>query len=330
MKILVTGATGYIGNKLALTLAEKGNTVHVLVRNPDSPHLPKHQNIRVFTGDITDRTTVDHAIQDCKQVYHTAALVKLFDKNPDMFYQVNVEGTRNILAAALEAGVKKLVFTSSCGVMGASLKEPRTENDPRIHAFENEYEFTKFLAENLVKEYVQKGLFSVIVSPSKVFGPGINSHAGSLNRIIQNFIKNKWVFIPKPGTLKHNYCFIDDVVEGHILAMENGIGGEKYILGGENISFAGFFETIRSLSKTRSLMVEVPSLFVHIWATAAWIKYKLTGTEPVITNKGIQLFFCNKTFKSEKAIRQLGYHLTPLRVGLEKTIQFLKKQDHEK
>jgi len=329
MKILVTGATGYVGHQLALTLAERGNEVHVLVRNPGSANVPRHKNIRIFFGDITHPHSITAAMRTCEQVYHTAALVKIFAKDPSQFYKVNVEGTNNVLAKALEMGVKKLVFTSSCGVMGPSLNEPRCEKDPRITGFDNDYEFTKFLAENLVKEYCHKGLFTVIVSLSKVFGPGIETHAISVNKVIKTFIKGGLTFIPKPGNLVSNYCFIDDVVEGHILAMDKGIGGEKYILGGENISYVDLFKKIRSLSGTKARLVQAPKFLVQTVAFLQWIQYKITHKEPFASAKAIHHIFCNKTFTSAKAIRQLGYHLTPLKEGLQQTIQFLKTPNHD-
>ncbi len=328
MKIFITGATGYIGHQLALTLAGQGNCVHVIVRDLFSPNIPRHDNIIVFAGDITDRPSIKAAMRGCLQVYHTAAVVKLFAKDPSIFYKVNVEGTNNLLAEALELGVKKFVFTSSCGVLGTSILEPKCENDPRTTSFDNDYEFTKFLAENLVKEYSHKGLFTVIVSPSKVFGPGIETHTVSVNRLIKKFIEGRLTFIPKPGNLVANYCFIDDVVEGHILAMAKGIGGEKYILGGENISYLDIFQTIRSLSGTKAKLIQAPKMLVQTWAVLDWIKYKITRKEPVVTTKGIQHIFCNKTFSSGKAIRQLGYRPTPLREGLLQTIHFLKTRNH--
>lgn len=328
MKILITGATGYVGHQLALTLAKQGNKVHILVRNLFSPNVPRHQNIYAFAGDITDSLSIRTAMQGCEQVYHTAAIVKIFDKDPLVFYKVNVEGTKNLLNEALGLGIKKFVFTSSCGVLGATVLNPKNENDPRTTSFDNDYEFTKYLAENLVKEYVHKGLFTVIVSLSKVYGPGIETHPISVNRVIHNFINGKLTMIPKPGNLVTNYCFIDDVVEGHILAMTKGIGGEKYILGGENISYVDLFKSIRSLTQTKATLFQVPKFLVQIWALLQWVQFKLTRKEPFVTEKGIRQIFCNKTFSSDKAIRQLGYRLTPLKEGLQQTIQFLKTQNH--
>lgn len=328
MKILVTGATGYFGQRLALTLAEAGNHVNILVRDPGSVNIPRHKNIHVFKGDITNRQSITASIQDCEQVYHTAALVKIFARNAADFYKVNVEGTANVLSKALEAGVKKLVFTSSCGVMGPSLGEPRSENDPRIISFENDYEFTKFLAENLVRDYIHKGLFTVIVAPSKIFGPGIETHPMSVNKLIKKFILGKPTIIPGPGNIMSNYCFIDDVVQGHILAMAKGMGGEKYILGGENISYSNLFKMLRSLSGTKAKLMQFPKFFAQVWAILQWIQYKMTDKEPFATTKGIRHIFSNKTVTSEKAVRQLGYRLTPLDEGLQQTIQFLKTEHH--
>lgn len=328
MKILVTGATGYIGHNLALTLAERGNQVNILVRNPTSANVPQHHNISVFTGDITNKHSINKAIRDCDQVYHTAALVKLFSKDQSLFKKINVDGTKNILDESLENGVKKFVFTSSCGVIGPSLGKPMNENDPRVVSFDNDYEFSKFLAEKLVMEYREKGLYTVIVSLSKVYGPGIETHPISVNTEIKKFVHGKPALIPKPGNLATNYCFIDDVVEGHILAMKNGTSGEKYILGGENISYIDLFQKIRSLSGTKARIIQVPKFIVKLWAFMQWVQFELTNKEPFVTNKGIKQIFCNKIFSSEKAIRELGYHLTALEEGLQQTIQFLKTQTH--
>ena len=329
MKIFVTGATGYLGHRLALTLADRDNEVRILVRNSNSRNIPQHKNIRVFNGDIADRQSIALAINGCTQVFHTAALVKFFDNNPSLFYKVNVEGTRNMLEISLENAIEKFVYTSSCSVIGPSLKSEMCENDLRTTPLDNDYEITKSLAENLVKDYSYKGLHTVIVSPSKVFGPsGFETQKVSMNKSIYQFIKGKQTFIPRPGKLIANYCFIDDVVDGHILAMSKGSNGEKYILGGENISFLNFFHTIRTLSGTNAKIIEVPKIFVKVLAIWQWIQYKTIHKEPLITEKSIQQFFCNKIFCSEKATKELGYRITPLEESLKQTIHFLKNQYH--
>lgn len=331
MKILVTGATGYLGYRLSLTLAENGNEIHILVRNSNSTNVPVHKNIKVFSGDITDIQSINTAIKGCKQVYHTAALVKIFDKDSSQFQKVNVEGTHNLLKKAVEFGVEKFLLTSSCSVIGPSKGEPMKENDFRITPFECDYDMTKFKAENLVKEYARKGPFTVIVSPSKIYGCGApDNKAISINKTIHKFINGKLTFIPKPSSLVANYCFIDDVVQGHILAMNKGVSGENYILGGENISFLDFFHTIRSLSGVKSKLIEIPKFMAKILSLIQWIRYYTIHQEPYITEKSIKQVFCNKIFSSEKAIQKLGYQITPISEGLRQTIHYLNNNSHEK
>jgi len=329
MKIVVTGATGYVGNRLALSLAERNNEIHILVRNPNSNNIPKHNNIKLFIGDITEKQSIKAAMEGCEQVYHTAALVKAFDKDASLFYKVNVEGTRNLLDLAIKSGIKKFVFTSSCSVIGASAKEEMCEKDARITPLDNDYDSTKYQAENLVKEYNNKGLHTVIVSPSKVFGPsGFEKKTISVNTVINKFINGEFTFIPKPSKLVANYCLIDDVIEGHILAMSKGKGGEKYILGGENISFEKLFQTIGTLSEKKGKLIEIPRFLMKTFVIMQWIKFKTTNKEPLITDNSIRQIYCNKIFSSEKAISKLGYKITPLKVGLQQTIQYLKNQHH--
>ncbi len=328
MKVFVTGATGYVGHSLALALAKQGKLVNILVRNLYSDNIPVHENIQVFKGDITDRISIRKAMEGCTHIYHTAALVKLWAKDTSEFYKINVEGTSNVLAEALEANIQKLVFTSTCGVIGASLKIPLTENDPRIDAIDNDYDLTKLMAENLVKQYAQKGLVTVIVSLSKVFGPGIETHPVSVNKMIKSFIDGKITFIPSPGSYISNFCFIEDVVKGHQLAMEKGLAGEKYILGGENISYTEFFETLRGISKSKSSVIPAPKFLAKTIAAMQWLKHKITNEDLFFTAKGLDHIYCNKAFSSSKAIQQLGYEPTTLQNALEKTIQFLNQQNH--
>jgi nucleoside-diphosphate-sugar epimerase len=232
------------------------------------------------------------------------------------------------LAEALDLGVKKFVYTSSCGVIGSSVKYPKKENDPRTESFDNDYEFTKYLGENLVKEYGHKGLFTVIVSLSKVFGPGIETHQISVNQVIDKFIKGKLTFVPKPGNVSTNYCYINDIVNGHILAMQYGLGGEKYILGGVNISYNNLFKELRILSGSKAKLVHVPKSIVKLFAFLEWCKYLFTKKEPFVTAKGVHHIFLNKEYDTGKAIRNLHYQLTPFSEALKQTIHFLKTQQH--
>ena len=152
MNIFITGATGYVGNNLANRLAGEGHTVHALCRSSNKKSLLAHPNIKTFEGDITDMTSIEHAMKGCVQAYHLAAFARVWSKDPSLFYKLNVEGTKNVLEAAKKLDVKNIVFTSTGGVLGPSNGRPVKEDDERYGNVFNEYEDTKTQAENLCKE----------------------------------------------------------------------------------------------------------------------------------------------------------------------------------
>ncbi len=323
MKVFLTGATGYVGHKLALTLANRSHQFHILVLNLQSKNIQLHHSIRVFHGDITQEKSIRLAMKDCEQVYHTAALVQHYAAQSSIFYEINVEGTRNVMEAALQLGAGKVVFTSTCGVIGPSLNEPMSEADPRLTGFSSDYDFSKFLAEKLVLSYSQNGLPAVIVSPSKVYGPGIETHSVSVNRIIKRFVQGKPTLCPANANYISNYVFIDDLVSGHILAMEKGENGEKYIVGGDNLTYTEFFDTIRSVSGTGGILLPVPENIARLYGYWNVVKSKITRSQPVFCAGSVRHIYCNKSFSSQKAIIQLGYSITPFHVALKPTIEFL-------
>jgi len=328
MKIFVTGATGYIGQQLVKVLVEQQNTIHILVRDIHSPNIPQPANIKIFKGDITEPLTIEPAIAGCERVFHAAGFAKLKAKDPSIFFKVNVEGTRNVLEAALKHRVKRLVFTSSGSVFGPSLKTPLCENDPRIISFESDYDLTKHLAENLVKEYTHKGLYGVIVNPSRVYGPGLNSYSNAINRFIAWVLFKKFVIVPAIGKVRSNYSFIDDVIKGHLLAMEKGLAGERYIIGGENLSFNELVQTVFSESGKKNNLVKIPIGIMRIAGGLKNIASKLIGQEPDFTPRMISRLIKDRTLSSNKAIRQLGYRVTPFKEGIQQTIQYLKQHSN--
>ncbi|MGZ8541115.1 MAG: NAD-dependent epimerase/dehydratase family protein [Chitinophagaceae bacterium] len=329
MKVLVTGATGYVGHNLALALAQQGNEVNILVRNPGSPFIPRHRKIRVFKGDIMEKISILPSIKGCERVFHTAALVRLYANRTSSFYDINVEGTRHVLDVALDTGVKKFIFTSTCGVIGPSLKKPMTETDPRIAGFNNDYDLSKFLAERLVVDYSRLGLFAVIASVTKVYGPGVETHPLSVNSIIRRFFNGQITFCPSPDHLISNYVFIDDLVKGHIQAIEKGKSGEKYILGGENLSYAGFFQILRAVSGNKGILLPISKSVARVYGGWHFVQAKLQRKEPFFTAKGVNQVFCNKSFDCSKAIKELGYTITPFTSALQQSIHFFNNKLYE-
>lgn len=328
MKILITGATGYIGYKLALEAARRDYTVHILVRDLQSSLLPIHPNIIKFKGDITDKSSVVAAMMNCDKVIHAAAIAKLSAKDNSVFYSVNVEGTRNMLDVALALGVKKFVFTSSGAVIGPSGKFPMTENDPRIAAFENDYEISKHWGEELVKEYCRRGLFAVIVAAPRVYGPGHDCNGNTLNVLLKNILTMRLAFMPSCDHVVANYAFVDDVVNGHFLAMDKGMGGEKYILGGENLSYRSFFHVIKQQIGKKIGLIRIPKFLFKIWSFFYMCICSLLGKETHISPKIIDRLSQNRALSCEKAIKQLGYSITPFSEGIHKTILHLKNKNY--
>ncbi len=328
MRIFITGVTGYIGQKLMLSAVERGYTVHALVRNPSSQQLTAHGRIHYFKGDITDYDSLLKAMQNCNAVMHAAGITQLWHHDRTVFYRVNVGGTKNVLEAACSLNIQKLVFTSTCGVLGPSFRFPVVEEDPRITPFENDYEISKHCAEELVKEYSRKGLFAVIVALPRVYGPGLMTGGNPVSKLIGNTIKRRIGFIPDAKQVVGNYAFIDDVVEGHFLALQKGLGGEKYILGGKNYSYAQFFDNIRKISEEKVHLVTIPKFLLKLVSKITYTISIFTKSHTHLTPKTIDRLYQDRALSCEKAIRQLGYRITPLETGLYETIQFLKKENY--
>ena len=323
MNILITGATGFIGTRLTQKLTEDGHIVHALYRSEEKAKAIEHRNVNLFKGDITDYRSVECAIRSCEAVFHMAAYARAWAKESDTFNRINVQGTKNVLDAALREGVRKMVFTSTAGVLGPSTNKIVSENTERKTSYFSEYEATKALAEEKIHEYISKGLDIVIVNPTRVYGPGILSGSNGVTKIIKLYGEGKFRCIPGDGKSIGNYVYVDDVVEGHILAFEKGRLGERYILGGQNISFNSFFEQLAGLTGRKLRMIKLTLPLMLGVSYLFWLRTKIFGIPPLITPNWVKRFLHNWEVSSDKAIEELGYQITPLDKGLQKTLDWL-------
>ncbi|QHS55619.1 SDR family oxidoreductase [Mucilaginibacter sp. 14171R-50] len=324
MNILVTGATGFIGRKLCFELAQTGHHVKALCRNTEHPYLIRHPNIEPVKGDILLPDTLNKAMEGCTQIYHTAAMAKMWCRNQNDFLETNVTGTRNVLLAAQQAGIARVVYTSTCGVWGPTLKYPLTEDEPRIVGFPIAYERTKYLAELEVNKFVEQGMDVVTVNPSRVFGEGPITDSNTVSKMISGYLKGKWRIIPGDGGQISNYAYLDDVVNGHIAAMEKGLTGNRYILGGEDISFDQFFSTLAEVSGVRRKMVKLPQKLIKFYSHLEALKTRLTGLAPVFLPEFADRLLFNQKYSSQKAAEQLGYTITPFDEAMRRTVNYLK------
>ena len=202
-------------------------------------------------------------------------------KDPSLVTGINVEGTVNVFEAALAKGAKKVVFTSTGGTMSYSRDgkpvDETTNPDPRLHTL---YEKTKAEAEKITVDYSKKGLNVVTVNPTRVYGPGKLTESNSITKIIRLYLSGLWRIIPGDGKSIGNYVFIDDVVEGHILAARYGRSGERYILGGENLSFREMFNIIGETTGKRRILVNLPAGLMKGIINIVMFISKITGSTP--------------------------------------------------
>jgi farnesol dehydrogenase len=328
MKICVTGATGFIGINLTLRLANSGHTVHAICRSESKERLIRHDNVKVFRGHILDAINLENAMQSCDVVFHLAAYAHVWARNPEVYYQVNVEGTRLILATAARLGIMRVVVTSTAGIFGPSLNgEIITEDTVSRIAYLNDYDRSKAMADELIRNFLQEGPEVISVFPTRVYGPGLLNDSNSVTKMISRYISGKWHFIPSDGESTGNYVYIDDVVKGHILAMEKGIPGSRYILGGENVSFNEFFNVLQNISGTKYRLFHFPDYLMLVFSKFIVFFADLTGISPLITPGFVRRYLYKWSFTSEKAVKELGYTITPLKEGMSKTIKWIRSNN---
>lgn len=337
-KVFVTGATGFIGSQLVQQLLNRDITVRGLTRRatpplppgfvggPNQPNFWKHPHLELVLGDITDLDSLRRGMIGCSHVFHLAAYAKNWSPTKETFWQMNVQGMRNVFQVAKENNIKRIVWTSSVVTFGPTRPgEMANEHSPRITSeFLTEYEETKTLAEIEALNEAANGFPLVIVNPTRVYGPGLLSEGNAVSQLMDDYTRGKAPFLPNRGINIGNYGFVDDIAIGHILAMERGQIGERYILGGENISFQGLLQLMDEITGKRRLKIPLlqfgPLLFARFqqhWA-------ERHGTYPRITPGWVKTFMTDWNYSCKKAEQELGYHPISLREGLSITWNWIK------
>ena len=325
MKIFVSGATGFIGSRLALRLANNGHQVHALYRDEHKTAIIQHPNIKLFKGDILDFESLIKPVEGCSQVYHTAAFARVWDKDPSLIYRQNIEGTMNVVRAGIISGVERIVCTSTAGVLGPSSPvEMVDENTPRPLKYFIDYESSKMMMETILRTLSLTGTEVVIVNPSRVYGPGILSESNGITRIIQDYINGKWRIIPGNGKSIGNYVFVEDVVTGHIQAMEKGKSGERYVLGGTNMTFNELFRVLAELTGKRYFMIHLPLAIMQMISGIMLLIARISGRAPLITPALVRKYNHNWNLSSAKAEKELNYRPVDFKTGAGITINWLK------
>ncbi len=325
MKYFISGISGFIGLNLARRLATDGHTVHAIIRGPEPVELKDNPQVSYFRCDLTSVEKLKEAMDGCDFAFHLAAFAKPWAKDPQDFHRINVQGAGNVFEAALQAGVKKVVFTSSAATISPSNgREPANESTVRTIPYFNQYESTKAEAEKLAVDYCRRGLPVVIVNPSRVYGPGPINPSNSITRMIKGYKAGSWRIIPGDGQNIGNYVFIDDVVQGHILAMQKGRAGERYILGGENLTFDELFDILGKVTGRKLMMVHLPLSVMTIASKLMVAQNKITGLPPAITPDFVKKYMNHWCLSSEKAVKEIGYSIINFEEGAGRTLEWLE------
>jgi dihydroflavonol-4-reductase len=307
MQVLVTGATGFVGSNLAAALVARGDRVRVLHRATSQLTALKGISVECVVGDVLDPDSLAHAVQGCELIFHVAAMAQYWRTNKETVYRINVEGTRNVMQAALRARVGRVVHTSSVAALGYP---PRNGFVDESQDFPAElawwpYGHSKHLAELEVRRAVKQGLPAVIVNPSIIVGPrDVNFISGSL---IRASLKGQLRVVPDGG---NNMVHSDDVIAGHLAAAERGRVGERYILGGENLSHWEIARVLASITGGAPPLLVLPGWALPPLAHLIDLFNRISERPPLVNGEQIRL--SGETFyvDSSKAVRELGLRQT--------------------
>jgi dihydroflavonol-4-reductase len=306
---LVTGATGFVGSAVARALLRAGHRVRVLARPRGDRRNLADLPVEIAEGDLADRASLARAVAGCRYLFHVAADYRLWVPDPAPMFGANVAGTRDLMNAALAAGVERIVYTSSVATLGLVPGGVADEQTPsREEDMIGPYKRSKFQAEAVVRGLVrERGLPAVIVNPSTPVGPR-DLKPTPTGRLIFEAARGH---VPGFVDTGLNIAHVEDVAEGHLAAMEMGRFGERYILGGENMTLAEILTDVARLVGRRPPRLKVPYALAVPVALGAEAAARMTGREPFVTRDGVRMSRKRMYFTSAKAARELGYRARP-------------------
>jgi dihydroflavonol-4-reductase len=308
--VLVTGASGFVGSAVVRALLAEGRRVRVLMRPSSDRRNIAGLDVEVRIGSLDEWGTLAAAVAGCGALYHVAADYRLWVRDPDAMYAANVDGTVRLMAAAQEAGVERIVYTSSVATLGQTLDGTSAdETTPsRLAGMIGPYKRSKFLAEDAVRRMVrEQALPAVIANPSTPVGPRDLKPTPTGRMIIEAAAGRMPAFVDTGLNLVH----VDDVAQGHLLAERHGRVGERYILGGENMTLAAILRAIAQLYDRKPPKLQLPVAAIWPVALVAEMVGRITGREPFVTFDGLRMAKKRMFFTSSKAERELGYRARP-------------------
>ncbi len=322
MKVLVTGATGFIGSNVARALQTRGYEVRALVRPGSSTLTLKDTGIETAQGDVRDRESVARALEGRQALVHCAALYTFWTPDPRLIYETNVTGTRVVLEEAMRAGVARCVYTSTVSTVGIPKGGLGTEGTmPSPKELVGHYKKSKYLAEKEALAFAQKGFPVVVVNPTAPIGPW-DVKPTPTGRIVLDFIRGR---IPAYINTGMNLVDVEDVAVGHVLALEKGRPGERYLLGNVNMTLAQILKLLEQVSGRKAPRIRIPiGLAMGAGYLDEYIEGRLLRKEPSIPLEGLKVSRKPMYVSCEKAVRELGLPQSPVEGALEKAVRWFR------
>lgn len=319
MTTLVTGGTGYVGGAIVRALHQRGERVRVLARKTSRTDELAHLGVEIATGDILDRASVEQALDGCDILYHAAAIYEYWTPDKALLKRTAVEGTRNVLAAAQAKGVRRVIYTSTSYTIGEPRGQMGTEETPHRGYFIGIYDEAKYYAEQAAREFACQGLPVVILNPSGVFGPGPLKPVG---KVMLDAVTGRSPMLFR-GQVSHVY--IDDVVQGHLLAAEKAQPGERYILSAYNVDAADFMRETCRLAGVKAPPVG-PLVVGRLVAALQELASGLAKRTPDLPREVVALLAHGMRVDGSKAERELGLRYTPLEEAIARTLAYYWEQ----
>lgn len=327
MKTLVTGANGFVGSAVVRQLISADHDVRVLVRPQSDRRNLDRLSIEIVEGDLRDTESLQRAVSGCTNLFHVAADYRLWVPDPDTIYDINVKGTRELILTAAKADVSRIIYTSSVATLGFNEDgSPANEETPSsLVQMVGHYKRSKYLAEQEVRQLtIQHNLPVITVNPSTPIGPR-DVKPTPTGRIVLDTICGRMPAYVDTGL---NVVHVDDVARGHLLAYERGKPGERYILGGDNMSLLQILELIAEITGQHPPRLRLPHNFVLpiAWMMEQWAR--ISKHEPRATVDGIRMAKKKMFFSSDKAIAELGYRSRPAREAIRDAINWFRQNGY--
>jgi len=326
MKVLVTGATGFIGGNLVRELLNQGYQVRALVRKDSNLKYLEGLNLDIAVGDLLEKSALEKALDGCDALFHAAALYTFWTKDSRIVYETNVRGTENILEAARRKKVKRIVYTSSESVVG-TLPDGRGNEDItcEIDHIPGDYKKSKFMAENLVFQMCREGLPAVVVNPTTPIGP-YDVKPTPTGKIIVDYLNGKMFACLNTGL---NVVDVQDVAKGHILALEKGKTGTRYLLGNRNLSLREIFDILERITGIKAPRLNIPyRLALCAGYIDEFVEGRIFNRYPRIPVAAVKASRKIRHFDCSRAVKELGMPQTPVEIAFEKAVRWFRENGY--